>query len=103
MYGHMKIVSIMLVVAFLLASVSIAYAAGEIGAPTTAGSCCAGFPPCNTRMSKCGWCCALTFDQGNQYWLKLNGWMDISYDTNCNPTVTSTGCGFVCGLGGCEP
>jgi hypothetical protein len=89
-----RILSVMLLASLLLATVSVAYAA-QGSSSQTAASCCGGFPPCHTQLSKCGWCCIGI--------LSLMGYIDIDYDANCNPTVTGMHCGFPCGLFGCSP
>ena len=88
-----RILIIMLLVAFLLATVNVAYAANN-RAPQAAASCCSGYPPCSYWIKGCGWCCL-----GN---ISITGAMKLKYDANCNLTIAATRCLLPCGWGGCS-
>jgi hypothetical protein len=88
-----RVLVALLLVATVLATVNVAYAAHEY-APQAAYSCCSGYPPCNYWIHGCGWCCL-----GQ---ISIMGGMHLYYDNNCHLTIPDTECTYPCGLSGCQ-
>jgi hypothetical protein len=91
-----RLLGAMLLISCLLATVSVTYAAQE-GRPKMEYSCCAGFPPCTERTSKCGWCCLNS--------LSFVGTFQRTYDSSCNVVSEEFSCNAFspCGVFGCAP
>ncbi len=89
-----RILAVMLLVAFVLATVNVAYAASSY-APQSPKSCCSGYPPCSYWISGCGWCCL-----GQ---ISLIGQIKLKYDASCNRSIVGTRCLVPCGGTGCHP